>query len=93
MFLISSSPVEKKRQLTKKDQGTFTKMSVQSHPHHPDVHKSHSIPVPDDTPFLSDWGFTLKDLYNLCVHFYKGNISYKVNWDLIWNRLIIIYNR
>jgi len=25
-----------------------------------------------DSPFLNEWGFTLKDLYNLAFVFYKG---------------------
>ena len=26
----------------------------------------------DESPFLSDWGFTLKDLYGLALSFFKG---------------------
>ena len=29
-------------------------------------------PDPDNSPFLEEWGFTLKQLYNLAVSFFRG---------------------
>ncbi|XP_021944425.1 Golgi resident protein GCP60 [Folsomia candida] len=35
----------------------------------------------DSTPFLSDWGFTLKDLYNLGLHFYRDKQGKAVHFS------------
>lgn len=63
------------------------KNSLNSGPMSPEQSKPASSPgIPDNTPYLEEWGFTLKQLYNLALSFFKGEIREMTSIYEFWNR-------